>query len=421
MPKFKVIFILLPISVLLFLTKIYKYLQKDKNTHWLKYQKKLKMLKSQKELAVFKRRESNLIAIVGYELWNPLSTIKVCLETLANEAAISLESRQILLDTAIKDVKYLRQLIQDCINIAQFESEEKSDRDWDIQKILPESLERILQLYQVKDLAYLLEKKEKDLISQECHEETLEHISNNFIAIVGHELRTPLCTIQICLESITNELEKSQKYEEYEQEMLEIALNDVERLKQLIKDFFILARLQKGQLYYRQEFVEVQAIIELALTSLTIKRSSQPLPKIKIELPFYLPKIKTDGDKLVEAITKLLDNACKFTQPQGEITIKVQLLNISKEQLSSFSIAQDNLFLEVIISDTGRGISPHNLNAIFNCFYQEENALKRTVNGVGIGLTICYQIIQSLGGKIWANSAGKEQGSSIHFTVPVTT
>ncbi|MDJ0692276.1 MAG: ATP-binding protein [Xenococcaceae cyanobacterium MO_188.B32] len=379
------------------------------------------MLKLQEELAVFKRRESNLIAIVGYELWNPLSTIQVCLETLANEPAISLESRQILLDTAIKDVKYLRQLIQDCINIAQFESEEKSDRSSDIQNILSKSLERILQLYQVKDFAYLVEKKEKDLIANEYREETLEHIRNNFVAIVGHELRTPLCTIQVCLESITNELETSNKYEEYTREMLEIALNDLERLRQLIKDFFILARLQQGQLYYRQESVEVQAIIELALTSLKIKKYGQALPKINIELPFHLPKIKTDGDKLVETITKLLDNACKFTQPQGEIKIKVQLLNLDKEQLSNLSIAQDNLFLEIIISDTGRGIYPHNLNAIFNCFYQEESALKRTVNGVGIGLTICYQIIQSLGGKIWANSAGKEQGSSFHFTVPVTT
>ena len=134
-----------------------------------------------------------------------------------------------------------------------------------------------------------------------------------------------------------------------------------------------------------------------------------------------LPQIKTNGDRLVEAITKLLDNACKFTQPQGEITIQVQLLNRTTEQLSSLSRAENNQLLEVIISDTGRGIAPHNLKAIFNCFYQEENALKRTVNGVGIGLTICSQIIQSLGGQIWAHSAGKEQGSSIHFTLPVTT
>ena len=383
--------------------------------------KQAKNLKLQEELAIFQRREIYLIAIVGYELWNPLSTIQVCLETLANESSMSIESKQILLDTAIQDVYYLRQLINDCINVSQLESESKSDRYWEIENILQESLERILQLYQVKDLTYLEEDKEKSLILNEYQGETLEHIRHNFIAIVGHELRTPLCSIEVCLESLTLELETSDQDEAYQQEMLAIALNDLERLKQLIKDFFTLARLQQGQLYHHQEYFEVRSIIELALTGFKNHKSSHRLPTIKLELPLDLPKIKTNGDRLVEAITKLLDNACKFTQPQGEITIQVQLLNRTTEQLSSLSRAENNQLLEVIISDTGRGIAPHNLKAIFNCFYQEENALKRTVNGVGIGLTICSQIIKSLGGKIWAHSAGKEQGSSIHFTLPLTT
>ena len=373
------------------------------------------------ELAIFQRRQTNLIAIVGYELWNPLSTIQVCLETLANESSLSIESRQLLLDTAMIDVNYLRQLIADCINLSQPESEVQNSEDWEITKTLPESLARILQLYQVKDLAYLEPKEEKSLILNESHGETLEHIRHNFMAIVGHELRTPLCTIEVCLESLTGELETSNKYQEARQEMLEIALNDLDRLKRLINDFFILARLQRGQLYHYQEYVEVRAILELALTGFTHQKSGQTLPQIKLELPADLPTIKTNGDLLVAALTKLLDNACKFTQPQGEIKIQVQLVDINKEPLSNLSGTQDNLLLEVIISDTGRGISPAHLQAIFNCFYQEENYLKRTVNGVGIGLTICSQIIKSLGGRIWAHSSGIEQGSSIHFTLPVTT
>ncbi|WP_158441883.1 sensor histidine kinase KdpD [Pleurocapsa sp. PCC 7319] len=374
----------------------------------------------QEKLATFKHIESNLISVIGYELWNPLSTIQVCLETLANESSSSVELNQILLETGIQDVKYLRQLIQDCINISQSDSTAQCDRSREIHNILEKSLEKILNVYQVTGFSYLVPKNDKDSSSNECPGEVLEHINSNFIAIVGHELRTPLCTIQVCLESLSNELEASDECEEYKQKMLEIALNDFERLRQLIKDFFILARLKQGQVYYRQEYVEVQALLELALTSLKNQKYDHPLPKIDIELPFYLPRIKTDGDRLVEAITKVLDNACKFNQPQGEIKIQVKLLNQNTEQISNLSISENKSFLEVIISDTGRGIAPNNLNAIFNCFYQEENALKRTVNGVGIGLTICYQIIQSLGGKIWANSAGKEQGSSIHFTVPVT-
>ena len=383
--------------------------------------KEARNLELQEKLAVFQRRETHLIRIVGYELWNPLSTIQVCLETLANESLMSTESKQILLDTAIQDVYHLRQLITECINASELESEGKRDRSGEIDNILQETLSGILPLYQVKDLAYLAKQKEQDLNSNECPGETLEHIRHNFIAIVGHELRTPLCTIEVCLESLTLELETSHQDEAYQEEMLAIALNDLERLKQLIKNFFTLARLQQGQLYQHQEYVEVESILELALTGFKNKKSGHRLPTIKLELPLDLPKIKTNGDRLVEAITKLLDNACKFTHPQGEIIIQVQLLNKKTEQLSSLSRAEDNQLLEVIISDTGRGIAPHNLKAIFNCFYQEENALKRTVNGVGIGLTICSQIIKSLGGKIWAHSAGKEQGSSIHFTLPVTT
>ena len=375
----------------------------------------------QEELVASQPIKTDLIAIMGFELWKPLSTIQVCLETLSNESYIAIESKQILLDTAIQDVYELRQLISDCINVSQCDSQAKSEQSGIRENNLPETLAAILPLYQVKDLTYLVQQKEPDLNLNQSQEETLEHICQNSLAIVGHELRTPLCTIEVCLESINPELEVSHEDRTYQQEMLAIALNDLERLKQLIKNFFILARLQQGQLYQHQEYVEVRSILELALTGFKNQKPNRKLPTIKLELPLDLPKIKTNEDRLVEAITKLLDNACKFTQPQGEITIQVQLLNRNTEQLSSLSRVNDSQLLEVIISDTGRGIAPHNLKSIFNCFYQEENALKRTVNGVGIGLTICSQIIQSLGGKIWAHSAGKEQGSSIHFTLPVTT
>lgn len=75
--------------------------------------------------------------------------------------------------------------------------------------------------------------------------------------------------------------------------------------------------------------------------------------------------------------------------------------------------------LEAIVADTGRGIEPSQLEAIFDRFYQEESALQRTVGGTGLGLAICRQIVRSMGGKIWAESAGKEQGSQFHFTIPI--
>lgn len=75
--------------------------------------------------------------------------------------------------------------------------------------------------------------------------------------------------------------------------------------------------------------------------------------------------------------------------------------------------------LEVTITDTGRGIEPNRLETVFDRFYQEEGALRRTAGGTGLGLAICRQIVKGLGGRIWAESAGRDQGSQFHFTLPI--
>ncbi|NET50099.1 MAG: ATP-binding protein, partial [Merismopedia sp. SIO2A8] len=133
-------------------------------------------------------------------------------------------------------------------------------------------------------------------------------------------------------------------------------------------------------------------------------------------LPPQLPPIKADGDKLVEVLSKLIDNACKFTAASGEVKIQALLHNF---EVDAIQASVPPPMLEVIVADTGRGIAPSQLEAIFNYFYQEENALQRTAGGTGIGLAICRQIIQGMGGKIWATSAGKKQGSCFHFTIPI--
>jgi len=80
---------------------------------------------------------------------------------------------------------------------------------------------------------------------------------------------------------------------------------------------------------------------------------------------------------------------------------------------------QSGQMLEVVVADTGRGIEPSQLQAVFDRFYQEEGALRRTVVGTGLGLAICRQIVSGLGGQIWAESAGRGQGSKFHFTIPL--
>ncbi|NEO32120.1 MAG: hypothetical protein F6K36_17140 [Symploca sp. SIO3C6] len=345
-----------------------------------------------------------------------------------------------MLDIALRDAQRLYQLLQDLLTLSKLEQgqvyhrRESLELQQALDLVLEEALLRMLELHQGEPKPYLwrevqlssveaITTQAREALTQAQRDQDiavlnrqlaiLEHTRSNLIAIVGHELRTPLSTIQICLESLASEpMMESQ----YRQVMLEIALNDVERLRQLIQDFLTLSRLEHGQVYNRPESLDLQQALDLVLSGLKNKPEQEQLPQIKVELPPQLPPIKADGDKLVEVLSKLIDNACKFTAASGEVKIQALLHNF---EVDAIQASVPPPMLEVIVADTGRGIAPSQLEAIFNYFYQEENALQRTAGGTGIGLAICRQIIQGMGGKIWATSAGKKQGSCFHFTIPI--
>ncbi len=232
--------------------------------------------------------------------------------------------------------------------------------------------------------------------------EALDRTRSNLIAITGHELRTPLSTIQVCLESLASEPDMPL---ELQQIMLNTALSDSERMRKLVQDFLTLSNLESGRVEWHPESLTLQECVDLALSRNRTRSSTEKPPKIKTQIAENLPLIRADGDWLVEVLAKLIDNACKFTPPQGEITIK--------------AIYNSHQMVEVTVADTGRGIEPNRLEVVFDRFYQEEGALRRTTGGTGLGLAICRQIVNGWGGEIWAESTGKDQGSQFHFTIPI--
>lgn len=233
--------------------------------------------------------------------------------------------------------------------------------------------------------------------------EALDRTRSNLVAIVGHELRTPLSTIQICLESLASEPDMAP---ELSQIMLDTALNDAERMRNLVQDFLTLSRLEGGGVEWNIETLSMTECIDLAISNVKARNQEQSLPQIEnLTSPEDLPLIQIDGEWLVEVLAKLLDNACKFTQADGRITIAVQ--------------TNGGKTLEVTVADTGRGIESKSLETVFDRFYQEEGALRRSAGGTGLGLAICRQVVENWGGRIWAESPGKDRGSVFHFTIPL--
>ncbi|MEL4897374.1 DICT sensory domain-containing protein [Crocosphaera sp. Alani8] len=232
--------------------------------------------------------------------------------------------------------------------------------------------------------------------------EALDRTRSNLVAITGHELRTPLSTIQVCLESLASEPDMSP---ELRQVMLNTALQDAERMRKLVQDFLTLSQLESGRVEWNIEALNLHECVELSLSNVRARHKETPLPKIENRVKDELPLVKADGEWLVEVLAKLLDNACKFTSEEGKISLEVSCNNPYN--------------LEVTVADTGRGIEPKRLETVFDRFYQEEGALRRSAGGTGLGLAICRQIVRGWGGKIWAESQGKDHGSQFHFTVPI--
>ena len=232
----------------------------------------------------------------------------------------------------------------------------------------------------------------------------LDRTRSNLIAITGHELRTPLSTIQVCLESLSSDPDMPP---ELRQVMLSTALDDAERMRTLVQDFLTLSRLESGRVEWNTEALPLHECLSLAISSVRTRANSEAggLPTLTLEVPEDLPLVRADGEWLVEVLSKLIDNACKFTPSGGTVTIVAQ--------------PRGDRELEVKVADTGRGISSDRLETVFDRFYQEEGALRRSTGGTGLGLAICRQIVTGWGGQIWAKSGGKDCGSQFYFTIPI--
>ncbi|MGF1489604.1 MAG: DICT sensory domain-containing protein [Prochloraceae cyanobacterium] len=240
--------------------------------------------------------------------------------------------------------------------------------------------------------------------------EALDRTRSNLVAITGHELRTPLSTIQVCLESLAQEPDMSP---ELRQVMLNTALKDAERMRKLVQDFLTLSRLESGTIQWHPEPVSIFECVNLAISNVRARNRDREIPQINDRIPEEIPLALADGEWLTEVITKLIDNSCKFTSSAGKVVIEVEAQNKTNP---SRNIDRDLL---ITVTDNGKGIEPDRLEKVFDRFYQEEGALRRSVGGTGLGLAICRQIVNGWGGTIWAESSGKNSGSKFYFTVPV--
>ncbi|MFB2834070.1 PAS domain S-box protein [Floridanema evergladense] len=245
----------------------------------------------------------------------------------------------------------------------------------------------------------------------------LDAMKNEFVSIVSHELRTPLTSIHGSLNLLKSGVLKNKP--DKAQQMLEIAVNNTDRLVRLVNDILDLQRLDSGKMPLVKEICQVSDLIEQAIESV---RAIADQANVTLESASLSASVFASSDEIIQTLINLLGNAIKFSPSGSVIWVKAEVINHSDRRiLAKFPDLENPIpasYILFSIVDQGRGIPTDKLELIFGRFQQVDASDSRTKGGTGLGLAICKNIVQRHQGLIWAESI-LGQGSTFYFTLPV--
>ncbi|MEH2071988.1 MAG: ATP-binding protein [Nostoc sp.] len=229
--------------------------------------------------------------------------------------------------------------------------------------------------------------------------ERANRIKDEFLAVLSHELRSPLNPILGWASLLQTR--------EFDQTALKKAIATIERnaklQAQLIEDLLDVSRILQGKLSLNMFPVNLVFVIDAALETVRLAAEAKNIQIQKI-LDASVEQILGDSSRLQQVIWNLLSNAVKFTPQGGKIEIQLQCI--------------DNQ-AEIVVSDTGKGISSEFLPYVFEYFRQADSTTTRKFGGLGLGLAIVRHLVELHGGTIWAESLGEGQGASFTVTLPI--
>ena len=224
---------------------------------------------------------------------------------------------------------------------------------------------------------------------------TSQQVQRDFLANVSHELKTPLTSIQGFAQAM---LDGAVADDDSRNRAAQVIYDESDRLRRLVEDLLDLARLDAGQIEFVRQPVNVEALLKSVVDKLVI-----PAGEKNIELVDRvndLPTMVGDGDRLAQVFTNLVDNAIKHTPEGGKVVVRGDTASG---------------WISIHVDDSGAGIPSEDLSRIFERFYQVDKARSGGKGrGVGLGLAISRQIVESHGGRIVAQSS---VGKGSRFTV----
>ncbi len=235
------------------------------------------------------------------------------------------------------------------------------------------------------------------IISDITQQKELETRKDDFVNMASHELKTPVTSMKLYVESLITRLERHG--DETNIKIIKNIKKQTERLQELINDLLDVSRIQTGKLTFTKETFRLEELIGETIDEL---RESVKQRKLHFATSSTI-SVYADKFRIYQVLTNLITNAVKYSPEESEITI---------------SLARKDRKCIVSVQDVGIGIAKHEQKKIFDRLYQVTDRKEKTFPGLGMGLYISKEIVVRHKGAIWVESQ-KGKGSTFYFTLPL--
>ena len=251
------------------------------------------------------------------------------------------------------------------------------------------------------------------LIELKRAEAELERTKADFMAMLVHDLRSPLIGIKSVIE-LLQDSSKGATLDDDHFELLNSAHSSAKKLLVLISDFLDLSKYEAGTIAFDRSSAPISKFVDPVISQMDIQFKQRNV-KLVHDFPSDLPNVLVDAAKTEQVVMNLLSNALKFTKSGGTVTLSAER---HAEQLITAGGSQAKQFVRINVTDNGIGIPADELPLLFERYQQGSAAKVIRQKGTGLGLVICKRIVEAHGGRVTAESdPGKR--TTFSFTLPV--
>ncbi|MGB3240671.1 MAG: response regulator [Geitlerinemataceae cyanobacterium] len=272
---------------------------------------------------------------------------------------------------------------------------------------LEEVLARVKTQIGLQQIQQQLRAKNQDLETAKGEADAANSAKSNFLAVMSHEIRNPLNAV-IGMAGLLNETQLDPQQQDY----VETIRHSGELLLSIVNDILDFSKIESGKLELEAQPFDLRKCLEESLDLLAPKAAQKNLGLAYFIDPKTPFSVVGDVTRLRQILVNLLSNAVKFTKV-GEVAVSVTSRAIFEE--IEFTLAP-RYEIQFAVQDTGIGIPPERFDRLFQRFSQVDSSTSRQYGGTGLGLVICRQLSEMMGGKIWLESQVGE-GTIFYFTV----